>query len=307
MNYFKLIIFLGLVLFINIDIIFSQQILNGGFEDTNEFNIETFWHIGFGFNCFDPPFPVFAIIINDSNSGNNAVKLTSDMCYNENVLLPGMINTADFESNGPGFGYEYHERPEFLNFYYKYNPTSSNEKAFVKIMLFNYNTSTYEVTEVIGEASANINEISEYTLFTMPIEYYTESTPDYIHILFSTSENFSYWENQPLYNSNLDNVNSLGTYLLIDDVYVSGGGIGTDDYLLNSIIRVYPNPMLDSLTIQNDSLNIYSIKIFNILGELMLEEKNNFSNIQVSDIDKGLYFLEIETNRGIMTKKIIKK
>lgn len=308
---FKNKIALGLILLINFGSTYSQQVINGGFEDTNEINMsDSHWVIlsDIVVGCDAPPFPETGGITSNSNNGTNAVYLTPDYCYSDGGgvnLLPGVLRTAIISS--PFFGYEYHYRPEFLHFYYKYTPTMSGEKAFVKIMLFNYNSSTYEVTEVISEAHAKITEVSEYTLFTMPIEYYTESIPDYIHILFSTSENFSYWENQPLYNSNEDNVNSLGTTLLIDDVYVSGGGIGTDDYLLNSNIRVYPNPMINLLSIDCNNLDIKSIKVFSVLGSLILVEKNNFSDIQVSNIDEGLYFLEIVTNKGILTKKIIKK
>ena len=307
MNHLKLTFFLGLLLFAGTGNLFSQQVLNGGFEETDEINFETYWYIGLMYACYEPPFPVLASIVHDSHSGDNAMKLTPDICNPQYNIPPGNIATNDYAENGPGFGNEYHERPENLNFYYKYFPENSGEVAFVKIMLFDYDSSTYEVTEVIGEASANISEQSEYTLFTLPIEYYTESIPEYIHILFSTSENFSYWENIPLYNPDTDNVNSLGTELYLDDVYVSGGTVGTRDYPLDSHIKLYPNPLSDILTIQNDGLDIHSVKIYNVLGELIMEEKNHFTEIPVTNIDKGLYFVEVVTGRGVLTKKVLKK
>lgn len=305
MNIFKHIFIL--FLFIGITSTFSQQVLNGGFEETNEFNFETYWFIGFGYNCFDPPFPVFATIVNDSNTGNNAAKLSSNMCYPEEELFPGTIYTNDNEPNSPTFGYEYHERPASLNFYYKYQPTIHGEIAFVKIMLFKFDYSNYTVTEVIGIGEANIVESTLYTLQTVPIDYYTESTPDYIHILFSTSDHFTYYQDMPLYNPNVDNVNSLGTNLWIDNVYVSGGSVGVNEDYLNIQIGLYPNPVTNLLNIKSTDINIQKVQIYTSLGQLVLVEQTNFTNIDVSNLLKGAYVVKIETKSGVFIKKVLKQ
>lgn len=75
---------------------------------------------------------------------------------------------------------------------------------------------------------------------------------------------------------------------------------------LNFIIS--PNPIKDILTIQNTSNSqIKSINIYNALGKLVLQEKKQFKNIDVTQLSNGLLFVTIETEKGNITKKILKE
>ncbi|NNC49908.1 MAG: T9SS type A sorting domain-containing protein [Flaviramulus sp.] len=69
-------------------------------------------------------------------------------------------------------------------------------------------------------------------------------------------------------------------------------------------IKVYPNPSENFLYI-SDVQNIKTIKIYNSLGRLI--KKTLDLKIDISQLYKGIYFLQIETNNRIETKKIIKK
>ena len=71
---------------------------------------------------------------------------------------------------------------------------------------------------------------------------------------------------------------------------------------------VYPNPVKDILIIDNRSNSyITSINIYDVLGSLVLTEKGDVEQIDVSHLDSGLLFMEIETDQGVITKKIIKE
>jgi hypothetical protein len=73
-------------------------------------------------------------------------------------------------------------------------------------------------------------------------------------------------------------------------------------------IRIYPNPVKETLRIDNTSTTeIISIKIYDVLGRLVLTEKENVDQIDVSHLDSGVLFVEIETDQGVITKKIIKE
>ncbi len=67
----------------------------------------------------------------------------------------------------------------------------------------------------------------------------------------------------------------------------------------------FPNPVKDVLNIEN--LNGTKIKIFDILGRLVFQEKNPNNQLDVSKLSSGLLFVKIETDKGIFTKKIIKE
>jgi|TARA_R110002110_G_scaffold375640_13_gene585430 hypothetical protein len=79
-----------------------------------------------------------------------------------------------------------------------------------------------------------------------------------------------------------------------------------DNELLN--VTIHPRPVKGLLIIENrQSASIYAVNIFNALGKLVLEGKENFNKIDVSQLASGLLFLKLETAQGILTKKVIKE
>jgi hypothetical protein len=77
--------------------------------------------------------------------------------------------------------------------------------------------------------------------------------------------------------------------------------------VLQSQISLYPNPVSDILKIENNNgFLIKSIKLYNSLGQLVLE-KNEGNQIDVSGLANALYLVEIETDKGVVTKKIMKQ
>jgi hypothetical protein len=82
---------------------------------------------------------------------------------------------------------------------------------------------------------------------------------------------------------------------------------------LQQIINVYPNPVKERLNIENNNnIKIEKITIFDILGKVVLSEKYSPDSYQdnqlnLSELNSGILFLEIKTEKGAITKKIIKK
>jgi hypothetical protein len=75
-------------------------------------------------------------------------------------------------------------------------------------------------------------------------------------------------------------------------------------------ITIYPTPTTDQIYFENLPEEKISIKITNILGQIIyftqIENKNNFS-LSLYDQPSGLYFISIQTNTGeTINKKIIK-
>ncbi|RKE98135.1 T9SS type A sorting domain-containing protein [Ichthyenterobacterium magnum] len=81
-----------------------------------------------------------------------------------------------------------------------------------------------------------------------------------------------------------------------------------DDFEKELQIAFYPNPVEAILNINTStSVTIKSIKIYDTYGKLMTQENSQFNSIAVSHLSKGFYLVDIETNKGSITKKIIKK
>ena len=69
-------------------------------------------------------------------------------------------------------------------------------------------------------------------------------------------------------------------------------------------VRLYPNPTATFLKIDlGGNSELKKAKIYNNLGQLISEENN--TKISVSNYSKGLYFAEIETTQGKVTKKFL--
>lgn len=83
--------------------------------------------------------------------------------------------------------------------------------------------------------------------------------------------------------------------------------IGIDDLANNINLSVYPNPVFNVLNIHNNSnLHIVKVNTYNQLGKLIIKS-NSGSTINVSKLNKGIYFLKIKLSNGkTISKKIIK-
>ncbi|HWY98521.1 MAG TPA: choice-of-anchor tandem repeat GloVer-containing protein [Bacteroidia bacterium] len=76
---------------------------------------------------------------------------------------------------------------------------------------------------------------------------------------------------------------------------------------INSQISVYPNPSHGIIEIRNGIIEIKSVKIYNVLGEEVYSEQAlSTQPITLSlNLLNGIYFLQVESEQGIVVKKII--
>ena len=71
-------------------------------------------------------------------------------------------------------------------------------------------------------------------------------------------------------------------------------------------IKIYPNPVKDELRIESGELIIEKMEIFDITGKAIVNLKSA-NVINVSALPSGVYFVKIETNNSIVTKKFVKE
>ena len=76
----------------------------------------------------------------------------------------------------------------------------------------------------------------------------------------------------------------------------------------NNNIAIYPNPATNFIDIETD-LKDYSISIFDNMGKLISKEKVNQNKIQIdiSNFSNGLYFIQLQNNDKMISKKFIKE
>ena len=73
------------------------------------------------------------------------------------------------------------------------------------------------------------------------------------------------------------------------------------------IVKIYPNPTQNELKIKNEELKINNIEITDINGKILSSFKFSTNKIDVSFLSQGIYLLKINTDKGIIAEKFIKK
>ncbi len=80
--------------------------------------------------------------------------------------------------------------------------------------------------------------------------------------------------------------------------------VGIDENAIN--VAIYPNPVTDILNINSDS-KVTNVTVLNYLGQTIDNINVNGMEVTIntSTYDTGIYFIQIETDKGISTQKII--
>ncbi len=80
-----------------------------------------------------------------------------------------------------------------------------------------------------------------------------------------------------------------------------------EDEVLASEFTIYPNPTTTELYIDKpNDIFIESITVYNTLGQIESQLKQQ-EKINVSKLSKGLYFISVQTDRGIVHKSFLKQ
>lgn len=86
-----------------------------------------------------------------------------------------------------------------------------------------------------------------------------------------------------------------------------GAYLNTDQpVVLNNVLKLYPNPVLDILNIETN-LKIQSINLYTLQGQLIHQQFNNLSSLNLNSINAGTYLISIQCSNGTFSKLILKK
>lgn len=89
--------------------------------------------------------------------------------------------------------------------------------------------------------------------------------------------------------------------------------LGLNDLLtsLSKTIKIYPNPAKDVINLSaSNNFNLSKLEIIDINGRLIKSisiENMTRNEINISELQKGLYLINIYSNDGMITKKILKE
>ncbi|WP_242205320.1 polysaccharide lyase family 8 super-sandwich domain-containing protein [Aestuariivivens insulae] len=94
---------------------------------------------------------------------------------------------------------------------------------------------------------------------------------------------------------------------LSSEVLLNPAALGVEDYNEQNVIKVYPNPAKNSINIRGlESNRLYSVSIVSLLGQYVGHVQVINNQINISNIQNGIYFLRLQLDGGkTVTKKIL--
>lgn len=80
--------------------------------------------------------------------------------------------------------------------------------------------------------------------------------------------------------------------------------VGIKGHESDNSVRIYPNPAQNILHIESEN-TIKKVSVFNMVGQNILN--TNEETLNISNLTNGIYMLKVETDKGTVTKKFIKR
>ncbi len=245
----------------------------------------------------------FKVVTGKATDGNNSVEVTSTNAYTENMsFLFKKIPEYNRLSVSADVKLEKLNSSDYymLSLYYNNNGNYSWAGGFN----FMYSGKLY------ADSDVNFLDLGSW----IPDKWYNLR----IEIDHVTEKNVKYYlDNQLVHTSALGpkvvRANDLnfefdndGSGFIVDNIIIKDMDQLSVSDINKTQINIYPNPTSDFINIKSDE-KIKSVKLHNASGSLVKTENVEFSRINVSNLLKGNYLISIETDSGIVTKKIIKE
>lgn len=105
-----------------------------------------------------------------------------------------------------------------------------------------------------------------------------------------------------------NNSGSVGAGSILLDSFVATTELGAEDFLATQL-SIYPNPATDVINVAN-AQNINDINIVDLNGRIVKSAKFNGASeaqVNISDLSAGMYLMNVSSDQGTTTKKIVKK
>ncbi len=103
---------------------------------------------------------------------------------------------------------------------------------------------------------------------------------------------------------------AANTALLFDDIAVTMGTMGIDDVQATQFLA-YPNPITDLITVAaSDNSVIEAVSVTDLNGRIVINKQFsglNTAQLDLSGLSSGVYLMSVSSDKGTLTKKIVKQ
>ncbi|WP_179375593.1 M1 family aminopeptidase [Winogradskyella wichelsiae] len=257
-----------------------------------------------------------SVYLTDQDTTSISRIFSSRLSYNKGAMvlhqLRKKLGDARFYQGmqdylaSPSLAYDYAKTDDFINLM----ETSADEDLdeFFQDWVYNAGYPSYEIN---WSQSANELQISiGQTQSDASVSFFEAGVP--IRIIGTLGESLDIVLDNTINNEEfMETVNFTVQEVLFDPDYhlISKNNtvtLGVSDYDYNVEIIIFPNPSQDVITIQKpEQIDVKRIKIYNGLGQLLLEQNWN-PEVDLTALASGILFIQFQTDDQIINRRIIK-
>ena len=323
-------VFIALIAFFGLTAAYAQTVPNAGFEEWTDNTHPVGWNANFsamipvtymGFNLNVIVDYHAANMSTEAHSGEKAVMLVSQEASAVmgstpvySIDLPGVVQLGEFNTaalqnidvsnltsmNFDIADYTYgglacNQLPDSVTAWVKFVTVQDSLRAGVVATRWNNGQ-----RQVVAQGEfLHQGEISEYTQITIPVAVKSGMEgiqPDTVNVIFSSG------------SQTID----ANTLLYLDDVQLYTSAVTPGEEAIFSIdnlpvFSVQPNPATEVLTVIPISNSEYALRLYDMNGKLVREMTGlqNETILNVSDLTKGVYFLQVKQGANVKTQKVL--
>ncbi len=232
-----------------------------------------------------------------TNGGSAYVSLSTRLIAGQmlpGLAFSGMIDSFTYDAIA---GFACKSAPAKLTGKSMYYISDPSDYAFVSVLLKKYNSTTKDNDTIAYGIKKFEGSALTWTDFSFDINYRSNQLPDTCMIILSSSG---------------DTPKALSS-MHIDLLAFSGTHIGISENENVKSFNVYPNPTKDkiNLDINLKSSSLLNINILDIQGKIIKSSESlmnigdNKVTFDLSDVQKGIYFIKLFSDGSSVTQKMI--
>ena len=181
---------------------------------------------------------------------------------------------------------------------------SGSAKVIFDVTVKNYSNDTikgFKLNRYVMQSMCNHMKFNNYyATVILPYDSVTVSTYPMLQPLPSPTLSACFFTSIPNQSNDIETLND-------DYCTTLGFYVGVDENSRFKKCAIFPNPFSEHFTVQSDD-DMKELELFNALGlsikKIFIESKT--IEIDTEDLPNGIYFLRVETEKGLVVKKVIK-
>lgn len=305
----KKLLLLPIALFLIASVGFSQQIPNNDFETWGANSYGTQDPVSWSSSNYEQTVIIYTFTWNTTTpaagySGTNSAKLVTksqNVSGIGDIVFPGLITLGDFtvdllnQTADISGGIPFTDRPTSMRGYYKYTPSGS-DTAFIGV---GFSSATTAFDTIGSGYMEEINTVSAWTPFNIPITWTTTDAPDSMNIVIMSS-------------TAAQNVAHVGSTLYVDSLWFDYTPVTNvkESTTRENTVEIYPNPASNQLTIDFGTVSkSVQLAVYNTLGTKVMgcsyKDIPGQVNLNTSSLQGGVYLVKIQSDQVKTVKRIV--